>query len=86
MQGPHGKVEMNGDFTSAGGTLAVKVNGAAFATITVDGSFTPTVTGSTGEPLTDQERQALERITGVAGGAFQTIDLLLAPADALISL
>ena len=86
MQGPHGRVEMSGDFTSAGGTLAVKVNGAAFATVTVDGTFNPTVTGSTGEPLTDQESQAFERITEVAGNAFQVINQLLAPASALITL
>ena len=86
MQGPHGKVQMDGDFTSTGGTLAVEVNGAAFATITLDASFNPTVTGSTGEPLTDQERQALEQITRVAGGAFEMINQLLAPANALIAL
>lgn len=86
MQGPHGKVEMNGNFTATGGTLAVKVNGAAFATVTLDGNFNPTVTGSTGEPLTDQERQALEQITAIAGGAFEMINQLLAPANALISL
>lgn len=86
MQGPHGKVEMNGDFTSSGGTLAVKVNGAAFATVTVTGSFDPTVTGSTGDPLTDDERVALERITEVVGNAFQVINQLLAPASALMTL
>ena len=86
MQGPHGKVEMEGDFGDAGGTLAVKVNGDDFATVTLTGSFDPTVTNSAGEPLTDTDRAAIEQVARVAGDAFSVIGQLMAPANALISL
>ncbi len=86
MQGPHGKVEMEGDFGETTGTLAVKVNGDDFATVTLTGDFDPTVTDAAGEPLTDQERAAIEQIARAAGNAFSVIEQLMAPADALINL
>ena len=86
MQGLHGKVEMDGNFGAAGGSLDVKVNGAAFATVAVDVNFNPTVTGRNGEPLTADERTALERIARVVGDAFDVIQQLLGPADSLVNL
>ncbi len=86
LQGPHGKVEMDGDIVSNGGTLAVKVNGDDFATLTVDENFQPTVTNGNGEPLTQDEQAALRHIAEVVGNAFDVVSSLLAPASALVSL
>jgi hypothetical protein len=86
LQGPHGKVEMEGDFDTAGGTLAVKVNGNDFATVTVNGQFDPTVTNGNGDPLTPDEEAALRHIAAVVGDAFEVVTGLVAPADALVSL
>ena len=77
---------MEGDFDTAGGTLAVKVNGDDFATLTVNGEFDPTVTNGNGEPLTPDEEAALRHIAEVVGDAFEVVSGLVAPADALVSL
>ena len=86
LQGPHGKVEMDGDIEASGGTLGVKVNGDDFATLTVDGNFQPTVTNGSGEPLTTDEQAALRHIAEVVGDAFDVVSDLLAPASSLVSL
>ncbi len=86
LQGPHGKVEMNGDFDTTGGTLAVKVNGQAFATLTVNGNLDPTLTNGSGEPLTTDEQAALQHTVEVVRDAFDVVSSLLAPANSLVSL
>ena len=37
MSGPNGTVSMSGQFTEAGGTIVVRVNGDVFANITSEG-------------------------------------------------
>jgi hypothetical protein len=86
LQGPHGKVEMDGDIVSTGGTLGVKVNGDDFATLTVDENFQPTVTNGNGQPLTEDEQTALRHIAEVVGDAFDVVSSLLAPASSLVAL
>lgn len=85
LQGPHGNVEMDGDFDTSGGTLGVKVNGQNFATLTVNGNFDPTVTNGNGEPLTPDEQAALRHTAEVVRDAFDVVSSLLAPASSLVS-
>jgi hypothetical protein len=64
MAGPNGTVNLSGTGDAAGGTYTVKVNGDLFATITADGSGTPTVTGASGAALTPAEEETLRTIFG----------------------
>jgi hypothetical protein len=84
MRGPNGTVALNGEFTATTGTINVRVNGAAFATITTDGTTT-TITRTDGTPLADDEYQALGDIFEMSGGAFVSFDQMLAPVGALFS-
>lgn len=85
LQGSHGKVEINGDFDETGGTMALKVNGAAFATVTVDANFNSTVTGKDGQSLTDAERLAFQRVVQVVQDATGVFSELLAPVNSAVS-
>jgi hypothetical protein len=85
LQGSHGKVEINGDFDETGGTMGLKVNGDAFATVTVDANFNSTVTGKDGQPLTDAERTAFQRVVQVVQDATDVFGALLAPVDSAVS-
>jgi hypothetical protein len=78
MRGPNGTVSMSGQFTDTTGTLNIRINGAAFATITTDGS-TATIARTDGTPLSEEEFQALQRVFELQASAFTSLDLMLAP-------
>jgi hypothetical protein len=82
MRGPNGTVSMIGQFTETSGTLNVRINGGAFATVTTDG-LTTTITRNDGAPLADDEMLALQGVFEVQSGAFIAFDQMLAPVGAL---
>jgi hypothetical protein len=82
MRGPNGTVAMSGQFTDTSGNLNIRVNGHAFATITTDGATT-TITRIDGNPLADDEAQALEGVFLIQAGAFVSFDQMLTPIGAL---
>jgi hypothetical protein len=82
MQGPNGTVSMGGQFTDTSGSLNIKVNGHAFATISTDGT-TVTITRVDGTALADDELLALQGVFDVQAGAFVSFDQMLAPVGAL---
>jgi hypothetical protein len=82
MRGPNGTVSMIGQFTETSGTLNVRINGSAFATVTTDG-LTTTITRNDGAPLADDEMLALQGVFDVQSGAFIAFDQMLAPVGAL---
>jgi hypothetical protein len=78
MRGPNGTVTMTGEFSETSGTVNVRVNGSAFATITTDGVVT-TITRTDGTPLADEEYAALQGVFEVQSGAFIAFDSMMAP-------
>jgi hypothetical protein len=84
MRGPNGTVAMTGQFTETSGTVNVRVNGNAFATITTDG-VTTTITRTDGTPLADEEFVALQGVFELQAGAFVAFDSMLAPVGAFFS-
>jgi hypothetical protein len=82
MRGPNGTITMSGQFTSTTGLLNVRINGEAFATISTNGSTT-TISRTDGQPLSDQEMQAMERVFELQAGAFISFDQMLAPVGAM---
>jgi hypothetical protein len=78
MRGPNGTVSMSGQFTDTSGTLNIRVDGHAFATITTDGTTT-TITRLDGSALSDDEQLALEGIFEMQASAFVSFDQMLAP-------
>ena len=79
MSGPNGTVSMSGQFTAAGGTIAVRVNGDVFANITSDGAGEPNVTGADGQPLAAEDEATFQNIFALTGDAFITFDVMLLP-------
>jgi hypothetical protein len=79
MSGPNGGITMVGQFTQTGGTLTVSVNGETFATITSTGGGAPVITGSGGEPLTDEDIAALQGIFELTNQAFISFEIMLLP-------
>ena len=79
LRGPHGTVTIEGSQTEAGGSYAVVVNGEAFATVTVPDVGEPVITGADGEPLTQEELNALQEIFVVFYGGFDFIEHLFDP-------
>ncbi len=79
LRGPHGTVTIEGSQTEAGGSYAVVVNGEAFATVTVPDVGEPVITGADGEPLTQEELNALQEIFVVFYGGFDFIEDLFDP-------
>lgn len=79
MRGPHGTVAIAGSQTQSGGTYEVEVNGDAFATITVTTGQDPVITGADGEPLTEEELDALQDVFLVFLGGFDFFEDLLDP-------
>ncbi len=78
-RGDHGTVRIAGGQTDATGSFDVRVNGDLFATITTDGNGPGTITGSDGEPLTDEELEALENVFGVFAGGLDFFEDLIDP-------
>jgi len=81
MSGPNGTVSMIGQFTATGATLTVRTNGVTFATITVSGTSDPVVTGTDGQPITDEDAAALLGIFELTSQAFGAFDQLLTPVS-----
>ena len=81
MSGPNGTVSMTGQFAETSGTLNVRINGSAFATITTSGTTT-TITRSDGAALSDDELIALDGVFELQAGAFTAFDQMLAPVGA----
>jgi hypothetical protein len=79
LSGPHGTVTITGSHTDAGGSYQVRVNGDAFATITVSAGGQPVITGADGEPLTQEELDAMEQIFLVFYGGLDFFEDLLDP-------
>jgi hypothetical protein len=84
MRGPNCWIVMTGEFTTTGGTLTVQNNGDAFATITTSGTEAPVITGAEGQPLTDEEVQALGAIFLLTNEAFASFDQLFAPVGIFV--
>ena len=84
MRGPNGTVAMSGQFTETSGTVNVRVNGSAFATITTDG-VTTSITRTDGNPMTDEDYAALQGVFEVQAGAFIAFDSMLAPVGAFFT-
>lgn len=82
--GPNGWIQMNGQFTQSGGTLTVSVSGRHFATITMDAAGNPTITGADGEPLAEDELEALTGIFTITTDAFVAFDRLFIPVGAFL--
>jgi hypothetical protein len=82
MSGPNGTVSMSGQFNDTSGTLNVRINGHAFATLTATGSSV-TITRVDGSPLTDDEVAALEGVFLIQNAAFVAFDQMLAPIGAM---
>ena len=81
MRGPNGTVTMTGQFAQTSGTINVRINGTAFATITTDGT-TVTYTRTDGTPLSNDELGALDGVFQVQSSAFTSFDQMLAPVGA----
>jgi hypothetical protein len=85
MAGPNGSVSMAGQFSETGGTLTVRVNGKVFATLVSTGAGEPVITGADGEPITEEDVQALRNLFEMTGSAFTSFDLMIAPFGSFLS-
>jgi hypothetical protein len=81
MRGPNGTVTMTGQFAETSGTINVRINGDAFATITTDGTTT-TIARTDGTPMSDEDYVALTGVFQVQSSAFTSFDQMLAPVGA----
>jgi hypothetical protein len=81
MRGPNGTVTMTGQFAETSGTINVRINGDAFATITTDGTTT-TIVRTDGTPMSDEDYVALNGVFQVQSNAFTSFDQMLAPVGA----
>ena len=77
-RGPHGTVTISGTQTGTSATYEVEVNGEPFATITTSASGS-TITGADGQPLSQEELQALERVFAVFVQGFLFFGDLMTP-------
>jgi hypothetical protein len=68
MRGPHGTITIAG--SPDAGSYEVEVNGDPFATIDVSQGGEPVITGADGEPLTQEELEALHDVYLVFLGGF----------------
>jgi hypothetical protein len=84
MRGQNGWVRLTGEFNSTGATLNVAINGIPFATITATTGSAPVITGAAGQPLSQEELDALQRVFEFAGGSFAAFDELVAPVGTLL--
>ena len=84
IRGPNGTVGLTGQFTNTTGLLHVRIGGDAFATIQTNGTST-TITRDDGQPLSDDEMGAMNRVFDLQAGAFIAFDQMLAPVGALFA-
>jgi predicted small lipoprotein YifL len=85
VSGPNGTVSMIGEFSETGGTLTVRVNGELFATMASSGAGDLLITGADGQPLNDQDAEALRNIFDITGEAFLSFDEMVMPAGAFLA-
>ena len=78
-RGPHGTVAVAGTQNETSGSFEVEVNGELFATITIPQGQQPVIAGADGEPLTNEELEALEAVFAVFAGGFTFMGELLEP-------
>jgi hypothetical protein len=78
-RGPHGTVTITGSHSGDSGTFEVEVNGEAFATITYTTGEAPEIVGADGEPLTEQETEALAMAFAIFIQGFDIVEDLLDP-------
>jgi hypothetical protein len=78
-RGPHGTVSIGGTQNGTSGSFEVEVNGDLFATITLSQGQQPVIVGADGEPLSDEELEALEAVFAVFAGGFDFMEDLLDP-------
>ena len=78
-QGQHGTVRIEGSQTDASGSFDVEVNGDRFATITLDGSGQAEITGTSGQPLSEEELDALRDVFGMFANGFDVFEDLTDP-------
>jgi hypothetical protein len=83
---PSGRVDIDGTVNEAsGGSLAVKVNGETFATMTLtSGEGEPTIVNAGGEPLTEEEQAVLLQVFQWFAGAIFVFAALLGPVGPLL--
>jgi hypothetical protein len=84
MRGPNGWLLLSGEFTVDGGTLTVRSNGKLLATITSMGTTDPVITGTDGQPLAQEEAEALQGIFQLTGEAFTSFDQMFAPVGSVL--
>ena len=85
MRGQNGWVRLTGEFDATGATLNVAINGTLFATITCSTGTAPVITGAAGQPLAQDELDALQRVFEFADGSFAAFDEMVAPVGTLLS-
>jgi len=83
-RGPHGTITIEGTQNGTSGSFEVAVNGELFATITVTQDQQPVIAGADGEPLTQEELEALEAVFAVFAGGFDFMFDLLAPIGSAV--
>ncbi len=78
-RGPHGTVTITGEHSGTSGTFNVEVNGELFATITYTQGQQPVIAGADGQPLTQEELEALGTVFEVFIQGFDFTEDLLDP-------
>ncbi len=80
-QGHHGSVRIEGSQTDASGRFDVEVNGDPFATITLDGTGQAEITGTSGQPLSEEELDALRDVFRTFANGFDFLRDLRDPIN-----
>jgi hypothetical protein len=78
INGPNGNVHLAGTYGVSERTLTVRVNGADFATVNLDG-VDPVITGANGQPLDAEDEASLQAIVGFylnSGGMLDGLSAL----------
>ncbi len=65
--------------------MSVRVNGETFATIASSGTGEPVITGADGQPLTDEDAEALRSIFEMTGEAFSSFDAMVVPVAVFLA-
>jgi hypothetical protein len=84
MRGQNGWVRFTGQISASGGTFDVAINGTPFATVTSTTGAEPVITGSDGQPLAQEEIDALQQVLEFSGGSFAAFDELIAPVGVFL--
>ncbi len=83
LRGQHGTITVAGSRTPTSGSYEVEVNGDAFATISVSEGQQPVIAGADGEPLSEEEIEALQAVFLIFLGGFDFFEDLLDPIGGL---